>query len=141
MAQADSVPRTVTLSSGQVMPTLGLGTYSLTDPEKHSQVIYDSIVKSGYRLLDCATCYKNEALVGESLKRAISDGSVAREDMFVVTKLWMTDFKDPETALRTSLAKLQLEYVDLYLIHWPAGFFDADPANRVPIYVLWRKLE
>ena len=53
----------------------------------------------------------------------------------------MTDFKDPEAALRTSLAKLQLSYVDCYLIHWPAGFFTEDPANRVPIHVLYAKLE
>lgn len=53
----------------------------------------------------------------------------------------MTDFKDPEAALRLSLQKLQVEYADCYLIHWPAGFFDSDPANRVPIHVLWRKFE
>ena len=141
MAQSDTLSRTVTLSTGQSMPTLGLGTYCLTDESKHPQVIYDAIVQCGYRLLDCATFYANEALVGQALKRAITDGAVRREDMFVVTKLWMNDFKDPETALRTSLEKLQLEYVDCYMIHWPAGFFDADPANRVPIHVLWRKLE
>ena len=120
------------------MPTLGLGTFSLKDPEKHPQVIYDAIVTSGYRLLDCATRYANEEIVGQSLKRALTEGAVAREDMFVVTKLWMSDFKDPEAALRTSLAKLKVEYVDLYLIHWPAGFWQEDPANRVPIHVLWR---
>ena len=53
----------------------------------------------------------------------------------------MTDFKDPEAALRTSLAKLQLSYVDCYLIHWPCGFFEEDPANRVPVHILYQKLE
>ena len=53
----------------------------------------------------------------------------------------MTDFKDPEAALRTSLANLQLEYVDCYMIHFPIGFFEDDPANRVPIHLLYPKLE
>ena len=85
--------------------------------------------------------YKNEELVGQAMQRSFSEGGLAREDLFVVTKLWMTDFKDPEAALRTSLAKLQLSYVDCYMIHWPAGFFTEDPANRVPIHVLYAKLE
>ena len=85
--------------------------------------------------------YKNEELVGQAIKRSLDEGVVTREDLFVVTKLWPSDFKDPETALRTSLSKLQVEQVDCYLIHWPAGFFDEDPANRVPVHVLWRVLE
>ena len=80
-------------------------------------------------------------MVGTAMQRAISEGAVTREDLFIVTKLWMTDFKDPETALRTSMTKLQVDYVDMYLIHWPAGFFQEDPANHVPIHVLWQKLE
>lgn len=88
------------------MPTIGLGTYQLTDEERHPDVMYKAIVESGYRLLDCATKYTNEELVGQAIQRAITDGSVQRKDLFVVTKLWMTDFKDPEAALRKSLAKL-----------------------------------
>lgn len=75
------------------------------------------------------------------MQRAISEGHVRREDLFVVTKIWMSDFKDPAAALRLSLQKLQTDYVDLYLIHWPAGFFQEDPANRVPIHVLYPQLE
>lgn len=100
-------------------------------------MIYDAIVQYGYRFLDCATMYKNEELVGQAITRAISEGGIARDDLFVVTKLWMTDFHDPEAALRTSLAKLQLTHVDCYLIHWPAGYFDADPANRIPIHKVY----
>ena len=66
---------------------------------------------------------------------------MTRQDLFIVTKLWPSDFKDPEAALRLSLSKLGVDYVDNYLIHWPSGFFDTDPANRVPIHVLWAKLE
>ena len=141
MQQQDILPRTMTLSTGQVIPTCGLGTFGLKDEEKHPQVIYDAIVQCGYRLLDAATIYRNEELVGQAINRAITDGSVRREELFVVTKLWMDDFHDPETALRTSLSKLQIEYIDCYLIHWPAGFWTADPANRLPIHVIWRKLE
>ena len=94
-------------------------------------------------MLDCATIYTNEALVGQAINRVVteSDSGVAREDLFVITKLWMDMFKDPEAALRASLEKLQVSYVDCYMIHWPAGFFQDDPANRVPMHVLWPKLE
>ena len=68
--------------------------------------MYDAIVQCGYRFLDCATMYKNEELVGQAMQRSFSEGGLVREDLFIVTKLWMTDFKDPEAALRTSLAKL-----------------------------------
>ena len=99
-------------------------------------------MSSGYRFLDCGAYYKNEEIVGNALSRVLSEGgSVRREDIFVVTKVWMCDFKDPEVSLRASLAKLKVEYVDCLLIHWPAGFFDQDPANRVPIHVLWSKFE
>lgn len=92
-------------------------------------------------MLDCATMYKNEELVGEAVERAISEGHVTREEIFIVTKLWMTDFHDPEAALRLSLQKLRTSYVDLYLIHWPAGFLMPDPKYHVPVHVLWRKFE
>ena len=88
------------------MPTLGLGTYSLKDTEKTPTLVYEAIVNGGYRQIDCAAVYANEPLIGQGINRAISDGKVAREDLFIVTKLWMTDFKDPEAGLRTSLEKL-----------------------------------
>jgi len=86
-------------------------------------LIFDAIVTGKYRLIDTAARYRNEEVVGEAVGRAISEGHVRREDLFVVTKLWMEDFHDPEAAIRLSLQKLKLEYVDLYLIHWPAGYF------------------
>ena len=84
------------------MPTVGMGTYSLKDAEKSPQLIYEAIV-GGVRMLDCATLYENEELVGEAIQRAITEGKVRREELFVVTKLWPTDFKDPEAALRLSM--------------------------------------
>lgn len=64
-----------------------------------------------------------------------------REELFIVTKLWRTDFKDPAAALRLSLEKLKVDYVDLYLIHWPCGYFMPEPANQVPVHLLWPQLE
>ena len=113
----------------------------MKEPEKHSQLIYDAIVTGGYRMIDTATYYDNEAIVGDAIQRAINDGHVTRGDIFIVTKLWMTDFHDPEAAIRLSLQKLKTDYVDLYLIHWPTGFFNAEPEKRVPVHVLYRQLE
>ena len=123
------------------MPTLGLGTAQLKDPAKLPQVIYEAIVNGGYRFLDCATFYENEELVGQAIQRVITEGHVTREELFIVSKVWPNDFKDPAAALRLSLQKMQTDYVDLYLIHWPAGFFQEDPANRVPIHKLYSQLE
>ncbi len=104
-------------------------------------MIYEAIVNGGYRLLDCATLYANEEIVGQAMERAISEGHVKREDLFVVTKVWMDCFHDPEAALRLSLQKLKTDYADLYLIHWPAGFFQPDKKNHVPMHILYKKLE
>ena len=91
--------------------------------------------------MDCAASYQNEEMVGHVLNYIFSQGTIRREDIFIVTKVKMPDFKDPEVSLRASLAKLQVSYVDCLLIHWPAGLFDRDPENRVPVHVLWRKFE
>ena len=88
------------------MPTLGLGTLELNEVERHPQVIYEAIVNGGYRLFDCATDYENEELVGKAIQRAITEGHVRRDDLFIVTKIWCSDFKDPTAALRLSLQKL-----------------------------------
>ena len=123
------------------MPTVGLGTDKLIDTLIHPKVIYDAIVEGGYRLLDCATVYKNEELVGQAIDKAIKENKVTREDLFIITKLDMNDFADPERALKESLTKLKVDYVDTYLIHWPAAFFTAKSENRIPLHVLWPRLE
>ena len=123
------------------MPTIGLGTDKLVDPERHPQVFFDAIVQGGYRLLDCAKIYTNEALVGQAIERSITEQKVGRDELFVMTKIWMDEFNDPEAALRSSLTKLKCEYVDCYMIHWPAGYFQENPINRVPMHILWPKLE
>ena len=122
------------LSNGLAMPKVGLGTYRIKEVEP----IYKAITEGGYRHLDTATVYENEEFVGEAIKRAIQDSKVNRDDLFVTTKLWASSYDNPEAALKESLSKLQLDYVDLYLIHWPAMFFSA---AKKPLHKLWAELE
>ena len=115
------------------MPILGFGTSSILDPES-----FYTAVKVGYRHFDTATKYANEQFIGEALTRAIDEKLVTRKDLFLTTKLWHTDYADPEAALRLSLKKLQTDYVDLYLIHWPlSGHAD----HKVPMHKLWAQME
>ena len=105
-----------TLNNGVKMPWLGLGVYKTKDGEEVEQAIHYAL-KAGYRLIDTAAIYQNEAGVG----RAIAKADVAREDLFITTKVWNSDqgYESTLQAFETSRKKLGLEYVDLYLIHWP----------------------
>ena len=105
---------TYSLNNGTKIPIVGFGTWQTPD----GQVAYDSVLaalKAGYRHIDTAAAYGNE----ESVGKAIADSGVAREDLFVTTKLWNADhgYESAKAALTTSLKKLGLDYVDLYLIH------------------------
>ena len=122
------------MSNGKNMPLVGFGSASI----KSTQQIESAIVNAGYRHIDTASRYENEEFVGEAVKNAISKGVVTREDMFITTKLQDKHYEDPEKALRDSLARLELDYVDMYLIHWPNNFF-AD--YKVPMHVLWAQME
>merc|ERR1740139_1075673 len=128
MVEASS---TVTLSNGAEMPRLGLGTYQNHDVESMERGI-----TLGYRHLDTAHIYKNEEQVGEAIKNCIDKGTVSREELFVTTKLWHAQWEDVEAALKESLGKLQLEYVDCYLIHWPFMLL-----CKTPLHELWPRLE
>ncbi|TQN33128.1 diketogulonate reductase-like aldo/keto reductase [Haloactinospora alba] len=110
-----SVP-TVTLNNGVAMPQIGFGVFQVPDAEAES--IVATAIEAGYRSIDTATLYENE----EGTGRGIASSGLAREELFVTTKLWNTD-QGYDSALRAfdaSLNKLGLDYVDLYLIHWPA---------------------
>ena len=109
--------RTVTLNNGAVMPTVGLGT-ALQSNEETAESVYVAL-KNGYRLLDTAGIYGNEVGVGQGLKRAIAEGIVKREDVFITTKLWPDHFNIE--SVDESLKRLDVEYVDLLLLHWPFG--------------------
>lgn len=128
----ESQDQTVTLNSGYKMPVIGLGTWEQFNQES----ITVGLIEVGYRHLDCAMIYKNEELVGNALKAAIEKG-LKREDVFITTKLWLSDYVNPEAAIQESLRKLQVDYVDLYILHWPAGYWN----GKVPLHVLWPKME
>lgn len=116
------------------MPSVGLGTYLIKDVD----ILEKAITEAGYRALDTASMYQNEEFVGEAVQRAIASGAVKREDIFIVTKLWHTDYADPEAALRSSLAKLKTDYIDCFLIHWPNNL---DSDSKKPFHILWAELE
>lgn len=109
--------KTLTLNDGKTIPLLGFGTYKCTDQEGKQAVT--TAINSGYRLIDTAAAYKNEEAVG----KGIAESKVAREDLYITTKLWREHlgYESTKNEFEKSLKKLNLEYIDLYLIHWPAN--------------------
>ncbi|HET6539391.1 MAG TPA: aldo/keto reductase [Chryseolinea sp.] len=107
---------TVKLNNGIEMPVLGFGVFQVTDLNQCEQGVYDAI-QAGYRLIDTAASYQNEEAVGKAIKRS----GVPREELFITTKLWVQDtgYEKTKKAFERSLKKLQLDYLDLYLIHQP----------------------
>ena len=133
------IPSKRKLYNNYDIPLIGLGTSRIENVE---EVVYHSI-KDGIRLIDTAFKYGNEEEIGKGIKRAIDEGIVKREDLFIVDKLWIDDKSNPEKALRESLKKLKLDYIDLYLDHWPSGdiLIKDKEAKTVPIFELWPKME
>ncbi|MDD2582398.1 MAG: aldo/keto reductase [Desulfuromonadaceae bacterium] len=118
----------VTLNNGVEMPILGFGVFQVSDPKECERSVGDAL-QTGYRLIDTAASYMNEEAVGN----AIRSSGVARHELFVTTKLWVQDtgYENTRIAFDKSLAKLQLDYLDLYLIHQPYG----------DIFGSWRAME
>jgi len=109
-----------TLSNGIQAPLLGVGTFLLS-LEETEHAVYEAI-RCGYHMIDTANGYLNETAVGKAVARAISEGIVQREDLFISTKLWPTVY-EKKTAVDETLARLGVDYVDLLFIHQPAGDF------------------
>ncbi|OIW05661.1 hypothetical protein TanjilG_23447 [Lupinus angustifolius] len=109
----------ITLNNGLKMPILGLGVWRMQGQEIRDLIL--NSIKLGYRHFDCAADYKNETEVGDALKEAFSSGLVKREELFITTKLWNSDHGHVIEACKDSLKKLQLDYLDLYLVHFPVA--------------------
>jgi len=118
----------IVLNNGVEMPILGFGVFQVTDAEVCERSVYEAI-QAGYRLIDTAASYLNEDAVGKAIKRS----GVAREELFVTTKLWIQDtgYERTKKAFEKSLHRLQLDTLDLYLIHQPFG----------DVYGSWRAME
>jgi len=120
------------LPDGSAFPSPGLGTWKL--PEERTPEIIHEAIEIGYRHLDCAADYGNEDLVGKGIASALSTGLCEREDLWVTSKLWNTDHEPQHVraACERSLRDLGLDYLDLYLIHFPIALEYVDPATRYP---------
>ena len=126
------------LNDGEKCPIMGLGT-ALIKKDEDIDVVYISI-KDGVRLID--TEPKNEILVGKGIQKAIKEKIVRREDLFIVTKLELDEKEDPEQALENSLKRLNLNYVDLYLDHWPSCVCINNPEKKIiSVRDTWEKME
>ena len=118
----------VVLNNGVAMPILGFGVFQIPDAAECERCVSDAL-KAGYRLIDTAAAYMNEEAVG----KAIRNSGIARKELFVTTKLWIQDagYESAKRAFERSLKRLQLDYLDLYLIHQPYG----------DVYCAWRAME
>ena len=128
-----------TLNTGAKVPLVALGGYDLHDPSAIGESIRVA-ADVGYRHYDTAKFYKNEQVVGESLRAT----GIPREQLFVVTKLWNGDHHNVEAGFDESLAKLGLDYIDLYLMHWPHACPDNDPFARddsISYIETWQAME
>ncbi|EGG19785.1 hypothetical protein DFA_06886 [Cavenderia fasciculata] len=145
----------LSMNNGKKIPVIGFGTW-----KSPKNVVGESIkqaIKAGYRHLDCAAIYKNEKEVGAALKEVFDSGLIKREELFITSKLWCTchSKENVEKHLKITLADLGLDYLDLYLVHWPLAFeytgecLEINPVDengntklaRIPMRQTWEAME
>lgn len=137
----------IKLSTGRSMPHQAFGFWELTADE--CAVALEGAIDEGYKLFDFAAVYGNEAACGQALSKILQAGKVKRDELFIVSKLWASDWHQVEYACDKSLNDLQLDYVDLYLVHSAVGVDEAAGLDsmgrkirpRVPNHVLWQNME
>ena len=141
----------LTYENGDKMPAFGLGTWKSAPGDVYKAVKF--AIEAGYRHIDCAPIYGNEKEVGQAISESIKEGFVRREDLWITSKLWNSEHvkEDVLPAIKQSLEDLQIDYLDLYLIHWPVALKkgvdfpqtveDTLPLSQVPIINTWRAME
>jgi diketogulonate reductase-like aldo/keto reductase len=143
--------RQLKLNDGNSIPVLGLGTWK-SEPSLVGEAVKFALTKAGYKHIDCASIYKNEPEVGEAFRESFK--TVKREEVFITSKLWNTEHRaeNVEKACKETLADLNLEYLDLYLMHWGVSFIkgeNLEPLNKdgkaltdnVSVQETWQAME
>ena len=132
--------QTMTLLNQTKIPVLGFGTYKITDPTLAKESVTEAICR-GYRHVDTAAFYENEVAVGQAIRDTIAEGGLARKDLFVTSKVWKTEntYDKVMASFEKTMENLGLDYLDLYLVHWPAS--DAfDPDWKETNRQVWRAM-